>query len=60
MTTQVQGGRATLDYSRVGVVNLEEDHLYEFDYHSDNEGEFRLCTGIPIDASERIYVAEER
>ncbi len=60
MTTQVRSARATLEYSRVGVVNLEEDHLYEFDYYGDNEGEFRLGTGIAIDASERICVAGER
>ena len=47
-------------FSRVGVVNLEEDYLYEFGDHGDDEGEFRLGTGITIDASERIYVAEEQ
>ena len=54
MTTQEQGGRATLEYSRVGIVSLEEDRLCEFDFHGDNEGEFR------IDTSERICVAGEK
>ena len=50
-------GERTL--SRVGVLNFDEDYLYEFGFHGDGDGQFRLPSSIAMDGYERVYVADE-
>ena len=45
--------------SRVGVMNFEEDYLYEFGLHGDDDGQFRMPTCLGIDSDQRVYVADE-
>ncbi len=51
--------RGEVDYSRVAVCTLDEEHLYDFGTHGDGEGQFRLPTSIAMDSRERVYVADE-
>ncbi len=51
--------RGAPEFSRVGVVNLDEDYLYEFGTHGDGDGQFRLPSSIAMDSRERVYVTDE-
>ena len=51
--------RGEPDRSRVGVLNFEEDYLYEFGSHGDADGQFRQPTAIALDSKECVYVADE-
>ena len=35
-------------FTRIGVINMDEDYLYEFSSHGDNEGQLRLAAGIAL------------
>ncbi len=46
-------------FSRVGVLTLDEDYLYEIGSHGDGDGQFRLPAAVAMDSRERVYVADE-
>ena len=47
-------------FTRIGVTNMDEEYLYEFSSHGDNEGQLRLAAGIALsnDCS-KVYVSDE-
>ncbi len=45
-------------FTRIGVVNMDEDYLFEFSAHGDDEGKLRLAAGIALNAGE-VYVTDE-
>jgi DNA-binding beta-propeller fold protein YncE len=51
--------RGAPSFARVGVCNLDEDYLYEFGSYGDEDGQFKLVTGMAFDSVERLYVADE-
>ena len=51
--------RGAYVFARVGVCNLDEEYLYEFGSHGDEDGQFRYPTSIAMDSQDRVYVADE-
>ena len=46
-------------FTRVGVINMDEDYLFEFSAHGDDEGKLRLAAGIALDGKGNVYVTDE-
>ena len=46
-------------FTRVGVVTMDDDYLFEFSSHGDKEGQLRLAAGIAIDSADNVYVTDE-
>lgn len=46
-------------FTRVGVVTMDDDYLFEFSSHGDAEGQLRLASGIALDSADNIYVTDE-
>ena len=45
--------------SRVGVLNFDEDYLYEIGSQGDGDGQFHKPSALAMDSLERVYVADE-
>ena len=46
--------------TRVGVVTMDDDYLYEFSSHGDGEGQLRLAAGIALsNDGSSVYVSDE-
>lgn len=46
-------------FTRVGVLTMDDDYLFEFSSHGDGEGQLRLASGIALDSADNIYVTDE-
>ena len=47
-------------FTRIGVINMDEDYLYEFSSHGDDEGKLRLAAGIALsNDGSQVYVTDE-
>ena len=47
-------------FTRIGVINMDEDYLYEFSSHGDGEGQLRLAAGIALsNDGSKVYVTDE-
>ena len=47
-------------FTRIGVINMDEDYLYEFSSHGDGEGQLRLAAGIALsNDGSQVYVTDE-
>ena len=47
-------------FTRIGVTNMDEDYLYEFSSHGDDEGKLRLAAGIALsNDGSMVYVTDE-
>ena len=47
-------------FTRIGVINMDEDYLYEFSSHGDAEGQLRLAAGIALsNDGSQVYVTDE-
>ena len=47
-------------FTRIGVINWDEDYLYEFSSHGDGEGQLRLAAGLALsNDGSKVYVSDE-
>lgn len=47
-------------FTRIGVINMDEDYLYEFSSHGDGDGQMRLAAGIALsNDGGKVYVTDE-
>ena len=47
-------------FTRIGVTNMDEEYLYEFSSHGDEEGKLRLAAGIALsNDGNLVYVSDE-
>ncbi len=47
-------------FTRIGVTNMDDDYLYEFSSHGDDEGKLRLAAGIALsNDGSKVYVSDE-
>lgn len=46
-------------FARVGVINIDEDYLFEFGKDGDADGQFKLPAGIAMDGDTNLHITDE-
>ncbi|MCI0887224.1 MAG: NHL repeat-containing protein [Chloroflexi bacterium] len=51
--------RGAPTFARIGVINMDEEYLFEFGKHGDTDGQFKLPAGLAMDSDTNLYVTDE-